>query len=142
MPEARYNSQDLWLLKSFHDEFVSRLVNRSDPQIAFWRQIDLWWYALGIGVSNNIRTPLPDRSNLVKFNDGGILESDPWRITHLELLALAEEDQAAATNAATVVQIANEYALTGCNILTNTLRGVMEPQLHLIALISSLNTNY
>ena len=48
------------------------------------------------------------------------------RLTHLELLALAEEGQTAATNAASVVQIANEYAITGCATLTESLRGVVD----------------
>lgn len=134
--EPRYGNQDLWLPKGFHAEFRDRLVDRSDVRTAFPRQVDLWWYALGIGVVERRRTPLPDRDQLVKFNDGGILESDPWRVTHLEMLALAEEDQSAATTASTVVQIANEYAITGCSVLTDSLRGVIDTQTHLIGLIS------
>ncbi|MCY3805584.1 MAG: hypothetical protein OXG55_16705 [bacterium] len=133
----RYGNQDLWLPKSFHTEFQKRLVDRSNVRAAFPRQVDLWWYALGIGVVEGQRTPLPDRDRLVKFNDGGILESDPWRTTHLELLALAEEGQTAATNASTVVQIANEYAITGCSVLTDSLRGVIDTQNHLIGLIQN-----
>ena len=134
--EPRYGNQDLWLPKNFHAEFRERLVDRSDARTAFPRQVDLWWYTLGIGVVEGHRTPLPERDQLVKFNDGGILESDPWRITHLELLALAEEGQTAATNASTAVQIANEYAITGCRVLTDSLRGVIDTQTHLIGLIS------
>ena len=136
--EPRYGNQDLWLPKGFHTEFVESLVNRSNVRTAFPRQVDLWWYALGIGVVEGHRTPLPERDQLVKFNDGGILESDPWRITHLELLALAEEGQTAAANASTVVQIANEYAITGCSVLTDSLRGVVDTQSHLISLIGDL----
>jgi len=91
---------------------------------------------MGFGVVEGYRTPLPEREQLVKFNDGGILESDPWRIIHLELLALADAGTAAVTNVSIVVQIANEYAITGCLILTDSLRGVVETQLHLISLIS------
>ncbi len=134
--EPRYGNQDLWLPKSFHSEFRDRLVDRSAVRTAFPRQVDLWWYALGIGAVEGRRTPLPEREQLVKFNDGGILESDPWRITHLELLALAEEGPTAATNAATDVQIANEYAITGCATLTESLRGVVDTQTHPISVIS------
>ena len=133
--EPRYGNQDLWLPKSFHAEFRDGLVDRSDGRTPFPRQVDLWWYALGIGVVERRRTPLLERDQLVKFNDGGILESDPWRITHLELLALAEAGQTAATSASTVVQIANEYAITGCGVLTDSLRGVVDTQSHLISLI-------
>jgi hypothetical protein len=134
----RYGNQDLWLPKSFHSEFKDRLVDRSNIRTAFPRQVDLWWYAIGIGISEGQRTPLPDRDQLVKFNDGGILESDPWRITHLELIALAEEGQTAATNAATVVQIASEYAMTGCGSLTESLRGVIDTQMHLLGVIDDI----
>ena len=134
--EPRYGNQDLWLPKSFHTEFKERLVDRSDARTAFPRQVDLWWYAVAIGVVEGRRTQLPERGQLIKFNDGGILESDPWRITHLELLALVEEGQKSAANASTVVHIANEYAVTGCSVLTDSLRGVIDTQTHLIGLIS------
>ena len=133
--QPRYGNQNLWLPKSFHAEFVenvNHVVHRSNPQAAFPRQVDLWWYALGMGMAEGRRTPLPDRDQLVRFNDGGILEANPWRITHLELLALVEEGQVAATNAATVVRIGNEYAITGCAILTERLRGVLDAQNQLI----------
>lgn len=131
----RYGNQDLWLPKSFHAEFVEsvdHVVHKSNARAAFPRQVDLWWYALGVGVAEGRRTPLPARDQLVKFNDGGILEADPWRITHLELLALVEQGHLAATNTATVVRMGNEYALTGCAILTERLRGVIDAQNHLI----------
>ena len=114
--QPRYANQDLWLPKGFHAEFVenvNHLVHRSSSQAAFPRQLDLWWYALGVGVGEGRRTPVPDRDRLVRFARGDILEADPWRVTHLELLALAEEGEKAATNATTVVRIGNEYALTG-----------------------------
>ena len=136
--QPRYGNQDLWLLRSFHAEFRDRLVDRSDSEVAFPRQIDLWWFALGIGVTADRRMSLPDGSQLIKFNDGGILEADPWRITHLELLALAEEGQQAATNAATVVRMANEYALAGCTLLAEGLRDVVDTQNHLLALVTEL----
>jgi len=94
--------------------------------------LDLWWYALGVGVGEGRRTPVPDRDRLVRFARGDILEGDPWRVTHLELLALAEEGQKAATNATTVVRIGNEYALTGFADLAEELRGVIDAQNHLI----------
>ena len=129
--QPRYGNQDLWLPKKFHAEFVENVdhvVHRSDMRAAFPRQIDLWWYALGMGVNEGRRTPLPGRDRLVRFNSGGILESNPWRINHLEILALVEEGRMAATNAAKVVRIGNEYALTGCAIIAERLRGVLDAQ--------------
>ena len=101
--DSRYRDLDLWIPDRFHIEFVksNRLVKRGDdPLVAFSRQIDLWWFALGVGINIGARTPLPDRSLLVRFNEGGILESDPWRITHLELFTLAEKDEETASNPA------------------------------------------
>ena len=126
--EPRYVNQDLFLPKSFHTEFKDRLVDQSKEDAPFPREVDLWWYALGIGVSDGNRAALPNRDSLVKFNNGGILESNPWRITHLELLALAEEGEGAAANPRKVVQIANEYAVAGCASLVELLRGSIDSQ--------------
>ena len=131
----RYGNQDLFLPKDFHTAFRARLVSQSDERAPFNRQVDLWWYALGLGVRQGVRTPLPDRDALVKFNDGGILESDPWRITHLELLVMGEQSEDEASNPGIVIQTANEYAMTGCNTLAEELRGVIDPQLSLLSSI-------
>ena len=132
--DTRYRDQDLWIPASFHKEFVDRLVNRGDPRAPFGRQIDLWWYALGSGVAAGERSPLLGRDQLVKFNDGGIL--DLWRITHLELLVLGEQGEEATSNPSTVLQTANEYAVTGFRILAEELHGVIDPQTHLMGEIA------
>jgi len=138
--DSRFRDLDLWIPEGFHTEFVrsGTLVKRGDdPYIPFNRQIDLWWYAFGVGVRIGEKTPLPDRSKLVRFNEAGILESDPWRITHLELLALAEHDEEISADPTEVLQIAHEYAMTGFNILTQELRGVTDFQLHLMGYMAS-----
>lgn len=138
--DSRYRDLDLWIPENFHTEFVksSRLVKRGDDSfVAFNRQIDLWWYALGVGIRIGARTPLPDRPLLVRFNDGGILESEPWRITHLELLALAERGEETASNPAKVLQYAHEYTMTGFDFLTQELRGKIDLQLHLLNLTTN-----
>lgn len=132
--KASYGNQNLWLPKGFHKEFVSSLVGNTEGYATFSRQVDLWWYALGIGVGIQRRTTLPHRDALVKFQDGVVLEADPWRLTHLELIVLAEEGQEAAINPVVVVQIANEYAMTGCSILASDLRGVVDSQMRLLDL--------
>lgn len=131
MVKARYGNQDLYLPRGFHDEFVHDLVRGTDG-LSFSRQVDIWWYALGMGARFTRRTPLPHRDAIVKFHDGVVLETDPWRITHLELLVLAEEGQEAATDPVVVVQIANEYVMTGCNILAPILRGLVDKQMFLL----------
>ena len=132
--QPRYRDQDLWIPASFHKEYVDngRLVSRGDPRVPFGRQIDLWWHALGIGAADGSRSSLPGRDQLIRFNDAGILESDPWRITHLELLVLGELGEDGASDPTTVVRTANEYAITGFGILGELLRGIIDPQTHLI----------
>ena len=128
---SRYGNQDLFLPKEFHADFRDRLVHASKERAPFNRQVDLWWYAVGLGVKRGFRTPLPEREALVKFSDGGILESDAWRISHLELLVLGEYGEEKASSPSAVIQTANEYAMTGCGILTEELRGVVDPQTHI-----------
>ena len=139
--DARYRDQDLWIPTAFHKEFVETniLVSRGDPRAPFSRQVDLWWYALSVGVGMRERTPLPARTQLVKFNDGGILNSDPWRITHLELLMLSEQGPDGDNSSVAIAQMANEYAVTGFGALAEQLRAVADPQTYLIGAIVRLN---
>ena len=76
--------------KKFHEIISPHVSHGKGP---FRRWIDAWWLGLCIGHHQDQRLPLPERSHCTKFNDGGILSSDPWRITHLELLVLAEEGE-------------------------------------------------
>ncbi len=126
----RYASQDLFIGRGHHERlqgFVSRSEHDSQP---FARQVDAWWAAIAIGVQQGHRTTLP--ADQVKFNDGGILSSDPWRITHLELLALAEEGPQVLDRPAEVIRMASEYANTGFPYLLGYLMGQPEPTLSLL----------
>ena len=140
--EASYRYQNLWIPSIFRAEFVASsdvLVDRTNVRAAFPRQVDLWWYALCLGVNEGLRTemPSPQRPALTNFGEADILESDPWRITHLELLVLGKQGVVAASNPATVIATANEYALTGFRLLERELRGQSDLQVHLISVIGS-----
>ena len=113
------------------------LVSINDPKAAFSRQVDLWWHALGLGVAAGERThlPSPPRPTLSNFSEADILQSDPWRITQLELLVLGEQGVEAASNPTTVITTANEYALTGFRLLAEELRGQSDLQVHLFSII-------
>ncbi|HWA67416.1 MAG TPA: hypothetical protein VG899_13735 [Mycobacteriales bacterium] len=124
-----YANQDLFIASDVRDrmdDLVSRSAQDARP---FARQVDAWWVALGIGVRLRQRTPLPDKT--VKFNDGTILATDPWRITHLELLALAVEGKGVLDSPAQVIRIATEYANAGFAWLIEKLLGEAEPTLTL-----------
>ena len=92
---------------------------------------------MGLGISARERTPLPTpiRLDMVNFAEADILASDPWRITHLELLVLGEQGVEAACSPATVISTANEYAMTGFRLLAEELRAQSDLQIHLFSLI-------
>lgn len=126
----RYASIDLFLPERVHER-VESLVSRSDADPKpFARQIDLWWTGVVIGVRLGTRTSMP--SAVTKFNTGAILDSDRWRVTHLELLALAEEGPNALENPNRVILIASEYANAGMTWLIDCLLGEPEPILRMI----------
>ena len=131
--ENPYAGIDLFLLSDVHAR-VESLVSRSSNELApFERQIDFWWAGIGIGVALGHRTPTT--AAVTKFNTGIILNSDPWRITHLELLALSEEGAEAISVPNRVIRIASEYANTGTLWLSNKLVGEPEPILTLVNLM-------
>ena len=138
--DSSYRYQNLWIPSTFRAEFVvssDSLVSLTSPRAPFSRQVDLWWHAIELGVMARERTPLPSpqRPSLVSFSEADILQSDPWRITHLELLVLGEQGVDAACNPATVILTANEYAMTGFRLLAEELRGQSDLQVHLFTLI-------
>ena len=79
--------------------------------------------------------PTPLRPSLVNFSEADILQSDPWRVTHLELLVLGEQGVDAACSPSTVISTANEYAMTGFRLLAEELRGQSDLQVHLFSLV-------
>ena len=145
---SEYRYQNLWIPSDFRAHFVVRsrsdsdesdsiLVSQTDPRAPFSRQVDLWWHAMTVGIDAGHRTPLPTpiRPDMVNFSEADILSTDPWRITHLELLVLGEQGVEAACDPATVISTANEYALTGFRLLADELRAQSDPQMHLFSII-------
>lgn len=135
----QFGNQDLFLPKSFSETYVKLLVDRGDVAKPFARQIDLWWLAFCLGVDANRRVVSGSRQELVKFNDGGILGSDPWRITHLELFALAEFGEGGLEDPAGVIQRATEYANAGLDIIEDICVGSPEPSLAIMIRIADLD---
>ena len=127
-----YANQELSWPEQFYHNYVKSLQGRGDSSKPFQRQIDLWWCALCLGVRIGHRTRLGPKGKLVKFNDAGILSSDPWRITHLKLLALAEFGEEGLDNPSATIQMAAEYATTGASALEEICAGAAEPTLTLL----------
>lgn len=87
--------------------------------------VDFWWAAIGVGVSEG-RVSVPD--DLKKFVTGVVLNQTPWRITHLELLAIAHMGSTDVLGKpGDVIEIANGYAATGVPILVEILLKKSEP---------------
>ena len=125
----RYTNQDLVLTPEVSEQ-LANFVSQSDGAKPFRRQVDAWWLAIGVGVRIGRRTPLPNKT--VKFGNGSILGSEPWRITHLEALALAEEGEHVIDSPIQVIRIALEYANTGFPWLFTQVLGEGEPTLTLM----------
>lgn len=87
--------------------------------------VDFWWAALGVGVAEG-RVSTPD--DLRKFVTGVVLNQTPWRITHLELLAIAHSGTTdVLAKPGEVIEIANGFAATGVPILVEILLKKSEP---------------
>jgi|SRR5271157_1736054 len=91
----------------------------------FNRYVDFWWAAIGVGVCEGHTTPI-DKPHT--FVTGAVLNQDPWRITHLELLAIAHTRSTDVLNRpGEVIEIANGYAATGTPLLVEKLLPKLEP---------------
>jgi hypothetical protein len=119
----RYASIDLFMPEGSH-RVIREHVGANQP---FPRQVDAWWIAFCIGIRHNQTRPLPDKRT--KFMDGNILSSDPWRIIHLELIALSLRGEEILTRPRDVVQLATEHANYGLELLAEALMGQNEPTL-------------
>jgi hypothetical protein len=133
----RYASQDLFIDQEIHERlgsFVSRAERDNKP---FSRQVDAWWAAMCLGV--RMGRPTPARGRGVKFMDGAILSTDPWRITQLELLALSVGSEAVLDDPPAVIKIATGYANTGFPWLLDQMLGQAEPTLALMIKLSAFD---
>jgi len=136
-----YAAQDLYVPREWHDSYQrytiqARAEVKDLDATPFPRMIDMWWSALCIGVREGRRSPLGEKPT--KFADGAILGSDPWRVTHLGLLALAEEGADVLERPAEVVKIACEFAATGSEWLVGVMAGHAKPMKPLAASLRGL----
>lgn len=115
-----FDRADLYIAAEHHTA-ITNTVDRSDPAVAFRRQIDAWWLALSIGVRTDERRAITGER--VKFMDGTILGSDPWRITHLQLLGLTWFGPDALERPSDIIAAATEYANAGFDWITETVQG-------------------
>ncbi|MFE9060942.1 hypothetical protein [Streptomyces violaceusniger] len=128
MTVVPYASIDLYMPEDAH-----RVIRNCTGQgKIFGRQIDGWWLGLCIGVRKGERLPFQSDAQRVKFMDGSIFNSDPWRVTHLELLALTKEGDDVLAEPRRVVGLAMEYANFGLEWLGNECLLKTEPTLSVL----------
>jgi hypothetical protein len=124
----RYASADLYMPGKLHS-VIGEYVGINNP---FPRYIDAWWIGLCLGVRHDQTRPLPAPDQRVKFMDGTVLSSDPWRIIHLELIAIGLRGEEILATPREVVQLASAYANFGLEKLADALTGQNEPTLALM----------
>jgi hypothetical protein len=135
-----YAAQDLFVSDEWHEAYQryarARSESRDIDASPFPRMIDMWWVALCLGVREGRRSSLGDKPR--KFADGAILGSDPWRVTHLGLIAVAENGSDVLQRPAEVIRIACEYAATGSPTLVETMAGHARPAKPLASALRSI----
>ncbi len=124
--ELKFPSQHSEDLKKYTSRFKGDDGEAKDiDRSPFERYVDFWWAAIGVGVAEG-RTSSTDDSD--KFVTGVVLSQDPWRITHLELLAVAHTGSTDVLNKpGEIIEIANGYAATGVPIMVELLLKKSEP---------------
>lgn len=136
-PIAPYVSQDLYLPRSFDDEFSDLLVSgKRGSDKPFPRKVDLWWATICIGAALGQQRPVA--KDRVKFHTGQVFANEQWRVTHMELLALGREGEEALRRPVRVVEIAEEYGMAGIEWMTDKLRASTRPAIKLLMELDDL----
>jgi hypothetical protein len=115
-----FDRSELFIAAEYHPA-ITATVDRADENKAFRRQVDAWWLALAIGVQRDQRRQFSGER--IKFIDGIIFGSDPWRITHLQLLGLLWFGADALDRPGDIITAANEYANAGFDWIADTADG-------------------
>ena len=109
-------------------KYTTTGVPNPDPdRRPFRRYIDIWWAGMCIGILEEQLTKVP-ANECHTFSPGSILSSDPWRIIHLQLLAVGlTESRTILDDPSAIVQMANDYAATGLPLLFDRMNNTPEP---------------
>ena len=116
VPTALWDS-----VKKLTATFRTEGGEQSEPdRTPFRRYVDIWWVSMCVGLRVGHPTKVADWH---KFMDGTVLMSDPWRILHLEAIAISHfKDVEVIREPAKVVNLANEFAATGLPLLVDVVR--------------------
>ena len=95
----------------------------------FPRMVDLWWAGMSLAVRNGLPPVDLSRVATVRFVEGAIFDSDPWRIQFLRLIALHinKGDPEILTRPTEIMTIADGLAAAGVPGIVEMLTDGDEP---------------
>lgn len=97
----------------------------------FRRYVDVWWVGMAIGVAQERLIEDP-AGGWHKFIDGVILQSDPWRVVHMQMLGLAWfKDPSVLGDPGRIIARANAHAAYGVPKVLDALSGAPVPMFEL-----------
>ena len=113
-------------------EYYQRYVRRSSSgpvdESPFPRMIDLWWAGLSLAVRNGLDPTDLSKAKTTRFVEGSILDSDPWRIQFLRLIALHfKSEPEILSNPSEIISMANGLAAAGVPGIVEMLTDGDEP---------------
>ena len=112
----------------YYNRFAKNQSSLRVDESPFPRMIDFWWAGLLIAARNELKPIDLNEHRTRYFATGAILDSDPWRIQYLRLIALhfkGEPDT--LTNHAAIIALANGLAAAGVPCVVGMLTGGDEP---------------
>jgi hypothetical protein len=90
--------------------------------------IDFWWAGLSLAVRNGLKPIDLSDAKTTRFVEGSILDSDPWRIQFLRLIALHVKGQPEVlSNPSEIISMANGLAAAGVPGIVDMLTDGDEP---------------
>ena len=107
---------------------VFKKSDRRIDESPFERYIDLWFAGLALAARLDL-TPAEDTRNFVRSTNLVVLDSDPWRVQMIMLIAIAVENDAdIVSQPGRMMSLANRLAAVGVPRVVELIRiGVAEP---------------
>jgi len=127
-----FSAIDLYVPTIFRDDFSKYCQTTGKTPIdlsPFPRMIDLWFLAICVAVSKNLKPKDVSTADSYKIIDGSIFGSDPWRIHALMLLAIGYKNELEIVNEPRkIMALANGLAVAGLPVVIEMLKdGDAEP---------------
>ncbi len=114
--------------REHYQHYVERSSSLPLDDSPFPRMIDFWWAGLSLAVRNGLKPIDLSDAKTTRFVEGSILDSDPWRIQFLRLIALHVNGQPEVlSNPSEIISMANGLAAAGVPCIVEMLTDGDEP---------------